>query len=209
MGWIVDMKHLQNLLLSCIAEAGVMAYTVREGGDLKTLFNKQSNIVQLIVNVADGLKINVLEAVRGKMLLNDKKYPAKLCNGDIQKYTKYSGETRIDKCMGQTIVYWADNKIELTAERNDVRGLYSECELLTKATIEFSRQRGFEKYESLQNLVIALTGEIAELNDIFLWKDSHSSEVIITDDEWERAAQEIADVLIYYLKIRERSNNIM
>jgi hypothetical protein len=57
--------------------------------------------------------------------------------------------------------------------------------------------------------VIALTGEIAELNDIFLWKDSHSLEVIITDDEWERAAQEIADVYIYYLKIRERSNNIM
>jgi hypothetical protein len=209
MGWVVDMKGLKNLLLSCITEAGVMAYTVRAGGDLKTLFSKQSNIVELIVKVADELKINVLEAVRGKMILNDKKYPVRLCNGNIQKYTNYSGVTRIDECMGQTIVDWADNKIELTGGRNDIWGLYSECELLTKAAIEFSRQRGFEKYESLQNLVIALTGEIAELNDIFLWKDSHSSEVIITDDEWDRAVQEIADVLIYYLKIRERSNNIM
>jgi hypothetical protein len=68
--------------------------------------------------------------------------------------------------------------------------------------IDFSMQHGFDKYETLPNLVFALSGEVAELSNIFLWKDSASSHETVTDEEWDKAAQEIADVVIYFLKVR-------
>jgi hypothetical protein len=169
---------------------------------MSAYFSKECSLFDVIVAVADVLQIDVLRAVRAKMIRNCEKYPVKLCNGNITKYTAYTHVTNISKTEGQAIVDWNDNKIQLRQACNDRAKLIRESGTITCGAIDFSTQRGFDTYETLPNLVFALSGEVAELNNIFLWKDSASLHETITAEEWDKAAQEIADVVIYFLKVR-------
>jgi hypothetical protein len=204
---VVDMKLLKNRLLWCIVEMGEIATHLRSHKrGVSTYFSKkQCSLFDVIVDVADVLQIDVLRAVRAKMIRNNEKYPVKLCNGNIAKYTAYTHVTNISKTEGQAIVDWNDNEIQLMQSCNDRAKLIAESGTITCAAIDFSTQRGFDKYETLPNLVFALSGEVAELNDIFLWKDSASLHETVTSEEWDKAVQEIEDVFIYFLKVRAQA----
>ncbi len=67
----------------------------------------------------------------------------------------------------------------------------------------FVDERDWEQFHSPKNLAMALAVEAAELVEIFQWMTEAESLNLNTRDK-DRAAQEIADVLIYLIRISER-----
>jgi NTP pyrophosphatase (non-canonical NTP hydrolase) len=56
-------------------------------------------------------------------------------------------------------------------------------------------------HDTPNNLVLALNSELAELCEIFQWMSDDKPTYNISNNEWNRAAQEIADVFLYALKL--------
>jgi dCTP diphosphatase len=69
---------------------------------------------------------------------------------------------------------------------------------------EFVAERDWAQFHSPKNLVMALTGEVGELTEIFQWLTPAES-VAVMDDE-VRAGQvrdELADVLAYLIRLAD------
>lgn len=69
---------------------------------------------------------------------------------------------------------------------------------------EFAKARDWDQFHSPKNLIMALTGEVGELAEIFQWLSSEEAQTIgnghkKTDD----VKDEIADVLIYTLRLAD------
>jgi NTP pyrophosphatase (non-canonical NTP hydrolase) len=77
-----------------------------------------------------------------------------------------------------------------------------DVEALVTALQRFADERDWQAFHTPRNLVLALTGEVGELAEIFQW---------LTDDEADRlhedpprylhAQEEIADVLLYLVRL--------
>lgn len=65
---------------------------------------------------------------------------------------------------------------------------------------DFAKERDWEQFHSPKNLVMALTGEVGELNELFQWLNEDESVKIDSDD----VRQEIADVFIYILRLADK-----
>lgn len=77
----------------------------------------------------------------------------------------------------------------------DLRGLQA-------AQLEFARARDWVRHHSPKNLVMALTGEVGELVEIFQWLDEDASYAVARDPATARAVRdELADVLIYLARL--------
>ena len=73
---------------------------------------------------------------------------------------------------------------------------------LEQALAEFSRERDWDQFHTPKNLVMALTGEVGELNEIFQWmSDSLASEAGRSPATAERVGDELADVLLYLVRL--------
>ncbi len=71
---------------------------------------------------------------------------------------------------------------------------------------EFVRERNWKKFHTPKNLIQALSIEVAELSEIFLFKD-YSLETIRKNKEiLERLSDEIADVFIYLISLTNSVN---
>ena len=71
---------------------------------------------------------------------------------------------------------------------------------------EFVRERNWAKFHTPKNLIQALSIEVAELSEIFLFKDL-SLDAIHNDKEvLERLSDEIADVFIYLISLSNSVN---
>ena len=67
---------------------------------------------------------------------------------------------------------------------------------------EFVAARDWQRYQTPKNLVMALTGEVGELAEIFQWLTSdESASVMNTPERAEHVRDEIADVLAYLLRL--------
>ena len=73
--------------------------------------------------------------------------------------------------------------------------------LLTKQALDFTAERNWQRYDTTKNLLMALTKECAELIEIYQWKDTKEFHGSITVNEWDKSTQELADILIYALKL--------
>ena len=80
----------------------------------------------------------------------------------------------------------------------------SVIEALQRALREFATQRGWEKYHTPKNLVMALTGEVGELADLFQWLTEDES-IRITHHFGKRAdvESELADVFQSLLRLAD------
>jgi len=67
---------------------------------------------------------------------------------------------------------------------------------------EFARERDWEQFHSPKNLSMALAVEASELMEIFQWLSEAESKALPVDLA-ESAAQEIADVQIYLIRIAD------
>jgi dCTP diphosphatase len=74
---------------------------------------------------------------------------------------------------------------------------------LQKKLAEFAKERNWEQFHSPKNLAMALAAEAGELLEVFQWlSDEQSNE--LTPAQRRAAEIEIADVLIYLLRLADR-----
>ena len=77
----------------------------------------------------------------------------------------------------------------------DVKGL-------SAALADFATERDWNQYHSPKNLVMALTGEVGELCEIFQWLSEEASRSIATQPETATAVrEELADVTLYLVRL--------
>jgi len=67
---------------------------------------------------------------------------------------------------------------------------------------QFAAERDWAQFHSPKNLVMALTGELGELNEIFQWMPEETSRGAGRDPQTAQAVQdELADVLLYLVRL--------
>lgn len=75
---------------------------------------------------------------------------------------------------------------------------------IQKRLQEFAELRQWEKYHSPKNLSMAVAAEAAELLEIFQWlTEAQSRELAESPEQLREVQQEIADVLIYLLRLAD------
>ncbi|ETF03952.1 nucleotide pyrophosphohydrolase [Advenella kashmirensis W13003] len=73
---------------------------------------------------------------------------------------------------------------------------------LIKVLDQFSADRDWEQFHSPKNLVMALTGEVGELAEIFQWMTEAQSREAHTDPKIAQAIDdELADVFLYLARL--------
>ncbi|MHB1431843.1 MAG: nucleotide pyrophosphohydrolase [Streptosporangiaceae bacterium] len=69
---------------------------------------------------------------------------------------------------------------------------------------EFVAERDWEQFQTPKNLVMALTGEVGELNEIFQWLTPEQAAAVMSDPaQASNVRDEIADVLAYLLRLAD------
>ena len=80
----------------------------------------------------------------------------------------------------------------------DVEGIKRKIE-------KFASERDWNQFHSPKNLIMALSSEVGELSDIFQWlTEEQSKKDQISDNNLELAKEEIADILIYLIRISDK-----
>jgi NTP pyrophosphatase (non-canonical NTP hydrolase) len=74
---------------------------------------------------------------------------------------------------------------------------------LNARLLAFARERDWEQFHSPKNLSMALAGEAGELLEHFQWLTEAQS-TTLTADKREQVALEMADILIYLIRLSER-----
>jgi NTP pyrophosphatase (non-canonical NTP hydrolase) len=91
----------------------------------------------------------------------------------------------------------ADQADEAAPRLVDVQGL-------AQALAEFARERDWDQFHSPKNLVMALTGEVGELSEVFQWMTEEASTGAATDPKTAQAVRdEMADVLLYLVRLAD------
>jgi NTP pyrophosphatase (non-canonical NTP hydrolase) len=78
-----------------------------------------------------------------------------------------------------------------------------DIEALQQRLAEFAAERDWEKFHSPKNLAMALAGEAGELLELFQWLTQGESEEI-DEDLRTAVSHELADVMIYLLRLADR-----
>lgn len=72
---------------------------------------------------------------------------------------------------------------------------------LAQALEAFATERDWAQFHSPKNLVMAMTGEVGELNELFQWLTEQQSKELVDDPKAKRrVAEELADVLFYLVR---------
>ncbi len=70
---------------------------------------------------------------------------------------------------------------------------------------DFVRAREWDRFHTPKNLAMALTGEAAELQELFQWLTPEDAEALTQDPVKAKALKdELADVFFYLLRIADR-----
>ncbi|WP_074244191.1 nucleotide pyrophosphohydrolase [Pseudomonas aeruginosa] len=73
---------------------------------------------------------------------------------------------------------------------------------LAAALERFAAERNWAQFHSPKNLVMALTGEVGELSEIFQWMDEEQSKDAARHPDTAQAVQdELADVLMHLVRL--------
>lgn len=70
---------------------------------------------------------------------------------------------------------------------------------------KFSEDRDWDQFHSPKNLVMALSGEVGELNEIFQWLTEEQSSNLASDTK-KHTEEEVADIAIYLLRLCTKLN---
>lgn len=68
---------------------------------------------------------------------------------------------------------------------------------------EFAQDRDWERFHTPKNLAVALSVEASELLEIFQWMTDDQSQSVMGTAESEHVRDEIADVLIYLMRLAD------
>ena len=79
----------------------------------------------------------------------------------------------------------------------------SEVEQLSIELRRFAGDRDWDQFHSVKNLILALTGEVGELAEVFQWLSEAQIDNLSREDR-KRAAEEMADVFLYLLRLSDK-----
>ena len=66
----------------------------------------------------------------------------------------------------------------------------------------FAEERNWQQFHTPKNLIMALTGEVGELAEIFQWLSDDETKVILQNPKKAQAVQdELADVMLYLVRL--------
>ncbi len=74
---------------------------------------------------------------------------------------------------------------------------------------QFTDERNWRKYHTPRNLLMALNGEIGELNELFQWRGDENCPVGLenwTKEEKEHLGEELSDCIIYLCALASKCN---
>ena len=71
---------------------------------------------------------------------------------------------------------------------------------ITKALVDFRDERDWKQFHDTKNLATALSIEVAELNELFLWKSIEESDEVNV----EKLKEELADVFAFAFLLAEK-----
>lgn len=75
---------------------------------------------------------------------------------------------------------------------------------LTMSLRTFAEDREWQKFHSPKNLVMAMSGEVGEVAELFQWLTEDESRAIMDSERTAaRVREELADVLAYLLRIAD------
>jgi dCTP diphosphatase len=75
---------------------------------------------------------------------------------------------------------------------------------LTRLMREFSAERDWQKFHDPKSLILALMGEVGELAELFQWVGADDAvERFAEPERRQRVGEEIADVLLYLLRLAD------
>jgi NTP pyrophosphatase (non-canonical NTP hydrolase) len=86
--------------------------------------------------------------------------------------------------------------ITVETSANDIKKLQD-------ALVEFAQQRNWDQFHTPKNLVMALSGEVGELIEIFQWLTPEQSQQLPPQKK-QHASEEIADVMMYLLRLADK-----
>ena len=202
----VDYTELRNHLFVCMEQIGCLPKFVNNS-DLQSTENTLNALHEQLFVVADSLKIDVINVIHIKILLNCKKYPAQLCYGLVDSYKKYSASTGVSTGSDQSIFDVKDTDPRLLDKKNDTSKFRKQSHSLSEFALDFTFYRGWCDKDTPRNLLFALHSEFAELCQIFQWKPESGVLASVSKEDWDDAAKEIADVFIYSLKLIRAIND--
>ncbi|MEC6907090.1 nucleotide pyrophosphohydrolase [Photobacterium piscicola] len=84
-----------------------------------------------------------------------------------------------------------------------VKAPFNELTDLQHALAEFAQQRNWDQFHTPKNLVMALSGEVGELIEIFQWLTPEQSQQL-SPEKKQHASEEIADVMMYLLRLADK-----
>ena len=70
----------------------------------------------------------------------------------------------------------------------------------------FTNERDWDQFHNPKNLSMALSVEASELVEIFQWLTPEQAEVIMNTDEGEHVQEEMADIMIYLIRMADKLN---
>ena len=77
-----------------------------------------------------------------------------------------------------------------------------DADALAAALEQFAEERNWQQFHSPKNLVMALSGEVGELSDIFQWMTQDESKAAARDPQTaHHVREELADVLLYLVRL--------
>lgn len=80
-----------------------------------------------------------------------------------------------------------------------------DLEDLQRQLDEFATERDWNQFHTPKNLAMALAGEAGELLEIFQWlTGDQSAKGNLSDDQLVRSKEEIADIVIYVLRLCDK-----
>ena len=88
-------------------------------------------------------------------------------------------------------------------QRSLTQDKMSDINEIIEAIVKFRDDRDWEQFHNSKDLSLALSIEAAELNELFLWKNSTDD---IENVSKTRLAEELADVLVYAFLLAEKNN---
>jgi len=69
----------------------------------------------------------------------------------------------------------------------------------------FTDERDWDQFHTPKNLVMALSGEVGELTEIFQWLTEEESKAIVGDvEKMKHVEEELADIQVYVLRLAHK-----
>jgi dCTP diphosphatase len=210
---------VRNLIFRLTALTGSLALVMLRDtadasfDDLDMELDSESIMTRMLatlLRLSASLSMDLHAACHNKIKLNAKKYPVELCKGSADKYTEYSKVTGISKTAGQSTIEESDstNPFDMNNASGDEINesfLAHSVPALTVQTRQFAADRDWHRYHTPRNLLLALTGELGELSEIFQFKGDVEPNQPLSVEEQDKIKQEVADVTIYLLRLADVS----